>query len=306
MKVLVTGGAGYIGSVLLPMLSLNGHEVTVLDDFRYGPGGIHMACASPDVHVVKGDARDMRVIRPLVAKSDAVVALAAVVGAPACDADPDVARQTNLDAVTDLCDVMSSDQLLAYPNTNSGYGIGDDRPCTEDSPLKPVSLYGRLKVAAERRVMERINSVAFRFATCFGVSPRMRTDLMVNDFVLRAVTDRHIDLFQSDARRNFVHVRGAAFAFCLALARWDDMKSQVYNCGDSRANMTKAQLCGIIARHVEFAWGTCDGVDPDRRDYLVLNDKIEAAGWRPQVSLDDGIKELLKYYTAAPQRCGNA
>lgn len=304
MRVLITGGAGYIGSVLAPALAAAGHAVTVLDDLRYGQRfPIGPGCAA-----VRGDARDPRVVLDLLGQFDVVIALAAIVGAPACDRYPEDASSTNLGAIHTLCEALSPDQMLLFPNTNSGYGVGGEALCTEESPLRPVSLYGRTKVEAEARVMQRRNSIAFRFATVFGVSPRMRTDLMVNDFVHRAVFGERLDLYEGGARRNFVHIRDAAGAFAFALENFERMRGRVYNCGDDRANMTKAGLCDAIATQViGFSWVAAEGRDPDQRDYLVSNERIIAAGWRPQRSLADGIRELIEFYHAnGNRRYGNA
>lgn len=308
MRVLVTGGAGYIGSVLVPALLEDGHEVTVLDDFRYGQTSLASSCAAPGFEIVRGNARDTSLLRELAPRHDAFIPLAAIVGAPACDKDPIGAQEINFGAVSVLCDVLASSQIVLYPNTNSGYGIGGEEYCTEESPLRPVSLYGRTKVEAENVVMERGNSLAFRLATVFGVSPRMRTDLLVNDFVRHAVFGKTLVLYEAQARRNFVHIRDVAAAFLHAVDNFDAMRGRVYNCGDTRANMTKAALCDAVARRVVgFGWSHGRGADPDKRDYVVLNDRLEATGWKPAHSLDDGIVELLKFYRMAGNMAfGNA
>lgn len=307
VRILVTGGAGYIGSVLVPELIGDGHRVTVLDDFRYGQMSLAAYCAENALRLIRGNARDTALLRELAKEHDAFIPLAAVVGAPACDKDPVEAQEINFGAVAELCGVLSPSQLVLYPNTNSGYGIGGEERCTEESPLRPVSLYGRTKVWAEQVVMERERSVAFRLATVFGVSPRMRTDLLVNDFVRRAVFGRELVLYEAQARRNFVHVRDVATAFLRAL-RQSSMHGQVYNCGDTRANMTKAALCDAVCRHLPgFRWTHGEGADPDKRDYIVSNDKLEATGWRPLHSLDFGITELVKFYAMSGDRSfGNA
>lgn len=295
MRILITGIAGYLGSIMAEHFLRNtDHEIIGLDSFRYGQASLNHLCYHPRFDLVRGDARDITTIFDSV---DAVIPLAAVVGAAACDANARTAEAVNCGAVEELVSCLRANQILLYPNTNSGYGVGDESLCTEESPLKPISLYGRLKVHAEKIVMERENSIAFRLATVFGASPRMRVDLLVNDFTLRACTDRTLVLFEPWARRNFIHVRDVAAAFAHALDNFERMKGQVFNLGDSRANLTKAGLCEAIQRRVpEFTWHNGLGNDPDRRDYLVDNSKLEATGWRPQFTLDDGIGELVKLY----------
>lgn len=304
MRCLVTGGAGFLGSVLVPELLAHGHVVTVLDDLRYGQRFFE---SLPNASLICGDARNKALLRDLVTDHDAFIPLAGIVGAPACDKAPEDAQTTNFGAVRLLLGLLAKDQIVLYPNTNSGYGIGGVEACDESSPLLPISLYGRTKVEAEGAVMQRENSVAFRLATVFGTSPRMRTDLMVNDFVNTACTVGKITLYQPKARRNFVHIRDVAGAFAHAIANFGTMRGKVYNCGDTRANMSKGELCDFIGRHVPFGWNFGPGEDPDKRDYIVLNDRLEATGWRPQLTLHDGIAELVKYYqTVDSRRCGNA
>lgn len=308
MKILVTGGVGYIGQILCPLLQERGHKVWSIDNRMYGQRHMVFGGTWPVMQYVDGDARSVPLLGEILPQADAVIALAAIVGAPACDRLPLLAESTNYGAIDTLCSMMRPEQLLLYPNTNSGYGIGGEALCNEDSPLAPVSLYGRTKCEAEARVMERENSVALRLATVYGPSPRMRTDLMVNDFVHTAVHSPEVfRLYQPQARRNFVHIRDVAGAFIHALDNFDRMKGQVYNCGDTSANMTKAALCDKIATHVPgFTWVEIAGEDVDKRDYLVSNAKLEETGWQPQVSFDDGIKELVEYYDIHRERCGNA
>jgi len=299
MKILVTGGAGYLGSLLVPDLLSAGHEVTVVDNFLYNTPSLLDCCADPKFDLVRGDARDEGLMAGLVPKADCILPLACIVGVPACDRDPVAARTVNLDAVLLALKLRSRSQKVVFPTTNSGYGIGEkDALCTEESPLKPISLYGRLKVDAERAVLGAGNSVTLRLATAFGMSPRMRLDLLVNDFTYRAVTDRTIVLFEARFRRNFIHARDVGSAFRFALEHPEAVPDGPYNVGLSSANLDKLQLCGRIAEHVKgFQFVEAKtGEDPDKRDYVVCNKKIEATGWRPRYSLDEGIEELVKGY----------
>jgi nucleoside-diphosphate-sugar epimerase len=296
-RVLITGGAGYLGSTLTPALLDAGYAVTVLDSFMFRQMPLAHVCAHPDFDVARGDARDESVLKPLVAKADAVIPLAALVGAPLCNADKPGAESINRDAVVTLLKLMSPSQRVLMPVTNSGYGVGEKgKECTEDSPLRPISLYGRTKVEAEQAVLARGNAISFRLATVFGMSPRMRIDLLVNDFVHRAVTDRAVVLFEPHFKRNYIHVRDVASAFMHGLAKFDAMKDRPYNVGLSDANISKWELCERIARHVPgFVFIEAPiGEDPDKRDYIVSNARIEATGFKPKFSLDDGIVELMK------------
>jgi nucleoside-diphosphate-sugar epimerase len=299
MQILVTGGAGYIGSVLVPQLLERGHKVVVLDTFARGSTELAACCRYRDFEPIRGDARDERLLDELVPRADVIVPLAAVVGAPLCKADPIAARTINQDAVAMLAKRTSTDQLLVYPTTNSGYGVGQaDVFCTEETPLNPISLYGITKMAAEREVHQR-GGISLRLATVFGMSPRMRIDLLVNDFTWRAVTDRAVVIFEGHFKRNYIHIRDVAKAFEHAIANQEKMRGQAYNVGLSSANLSKLELCAKIKEHVpEFTFLESPiGEDPDKRDYIVSNEKIEKTGWTPDWSLDDGIEELLRGYT---------
>jgi len=300
MRVLVTGGAGYIGSILVPTLLDAGHDVTVVDNFMYKQTSLLECCSNTKFRVLRGDVRDASVMNKEYAVHDVIVPLAAIVGAPACKRQPEATKAIHVDAIRHMVDTLSKDQMVLYPVTNSGYGIGDaGKMCTEESPLRPISLYGTTKVEAERILMETGKAVTFRLATVFGSAPRMRVDLLVNDFVYRAVYDRFIVLFEGHFKRNFIHVRDVTNAFHFALNNYDRMKGQTYNVGLSDANLSKIELCEAIQKqlpdfHILFSE---TGQDPDKRDYIVSNEKIEKAGWRPQHSLDAGITELIKCYT---------
>ena len=300
MRILVTGGAGYIGSVLVPHLLREEHEVTVLDNFMFRQSSLAECCAFESFQVVRGDARDEAQMNKLVANTDVIIPLAALVGAPICDRDPVMTRTTNLDSVRMLCRLASKDQWILLPNTNSGYGIGEkDKFCTEETPLRPISLYGVTKVEAERAVLARENSISFRLATVFGMSPRMRLDLLVNDFVYRAIHDRAVVVFEGHFRRNYLHVRDVARVFTFALEHFEDMRGRSYNVGLDDANLTKLELCASIRKVVpNFVYVEAPiGEDPDRRDYVVSNARLANAGFKTEWSLDRGIRELVKGYT---------
>ncbi len=296
-KILVTGGAGYLGSTLVPALLAKGFAVTVLDGLVYHQTPLLDCCINPGFRFVKGDICNEALMRQLLAEADIVIPLAAIVGAPACKANPTLTGIVNLDAQLRMVRMLSKGQRVLFPTTNSGYGIGERNGfCTEASPLRPLSDYGRMKVEVEKALLERGNAVTFRLATVFGMSPRMRMDLLINDFTYRAYKDGAIILFEEHFRRNFIHVRDVAQAFLFGIEHYDRMKGEPYNVGLSSANLTKRQLCEKIKEHIPnfYIHAAAIGEDPDKRDYLVSNDKIEALGWRPQYSLDDGIKELIK------------
>jgi len=305
MKVLVTGAAGYLGAhVVRDLLERGADEVTALDNFSHRVPSLSAFAGNPRLKIINGDAREVRVVAPLLRSCDAVIALAAIVGASACDRDLSMVESTNVGAIRMLSDLMAHDQVLIYPNTNSGYGRGGEDLCTEESALEPVSNYGSSKVKAEAYVLQRKNGYSFRLATLFGPSPRMRLDLMVNDWVYRAVRDRSLVLFEGAARRNFLHVRDAASL--MRTAAYGYIRPGVYNAGDSSANMTKRALCGLISREVPgFEWTEAEfAKDPDQRDYVISNAKLEKAGWLPTVSITEGIRELITLYQQ-PFESGN-
>jgi nucleoside-diphosphate-sugar epimerase len=297
-KVLVTGGAGYIGSTLVPALLDRGFAVTVLDNFMYGQDSLASVCYHPAFSLARGDVRSKDVTRPLIKDADIIIPLAALVGAPLCDRDPLAATTTNKDAIVGMLADLSRDQQVLLPITNSGYGVGEaDTFCTEDTPIRPISLYARDKVAVEQILLDRHpNALSFRLATVFGMSPRMRLDLLVNDFTYRACTDRFIVLFESHFKRNYIHVRDVARAFLHGIERFDAMRGGPYNVGLSDANLSKRELCERIqAQLPSFVFiESAIGKDPDKRNYIVSNEKIERTGFRPAHSLDDGIRELIK------------
>lgn len=299
LKILVTGGAGYIGSILTPALLLEGYEVTVIDNIMFNQVSLLECFANPNFDFVKGDICDYDLMNEMLPKFDVIIPLAAIVGAPACKINPTLTRLVNYEAHMNIVQGCSASQMVLFPNTNSGYGIGEpDAYCTEESPLSPISEYGKTKVEIEKAFIEKGNAVIFRLATVFGISPRMRLDLLVNDFTYRAYKDRFIILFEAHFRRNYIHVRDVAKAFLFGINNYDRMKGEPFNVGLSSANLTKRQLCEKIKEYVPVLYihAAPIGEDPDKRDYVVSNEKIESLGWRPDYTLDDGIKELLKAY----------
>ena len=296
-KVLVTGGAGYIGSILVPALLAKGYGVTVYDSLMYRQASLLECCANPGFEFIRGDICDAGKLLPLIPKFDVVLPLAAIVGAPACKGNPALTRLVNNEAQKRIVEAVSPSQRVVFPTTNSGYGIGEkDNFCTEETPLRPISEYGKDKVETEKTWLDKGNAVTFRLATVFGISPRMRLDLLVNDFTYRAYRDRFIVLFEEHFRRNYIHIRDVAGAFLFGLENHDRMRGQAYNVGLSSANLTKRELCEKIREYVPgFTIISAPiGEDPDKRDYIVSNAKIEALGWRPEHTLDTGIRELLK------------
>ena len=304
MRILVTGGAGYLGSVLTRQLLQAGHRVRVLDRLLYDPTSLLGCLAWREFEFIRGDARDPDTLRAALDGAEALIPLAALVGMPLCEDHPEEATSTNLDAVGLLNELRSPDQRVLFANTNSGYGARTgESQCTEDTPMEPISLYGRTKVQAERLLLDSPNALSFRFATLFGASPRMRLDLLVNDFTYRAVTDGYLVLYEKRFRRNYLHIEDAARCFLHALDNWDQMVGRAYNSGLDDANLTKEELALRIGEHVPglVLYDGAVGRDVDRRDYVVSNERLYATGFRPQWSLDDGIRQLIASFALLPR-----
>lgn len=298
-NILVTGGAGYLGSILVPTLLRAGHKVTVIDNFLYQQNSLADVCVDPNFSIVNGDIRDESLMRKLMVDSDFIFPLAAIVGAPACSRDPVGAKTVNFDAIMMMFELLTQDQRIIMPTTNSAYGTGDENNyCTEESELRPISQYAVEKVEIEQRLLEHGNAISFRLATVFGMAPRMRMDLLVNDFSYRAVVDRAVILFESHFKRNYLHVRDVTNVFMHGLDNFDQLKGEIFNVGLSDANISKWELCERIKIQLpEFIFMEAElGKDPDQRNYIVSNDKIESTGFKPQHSLDMGIAELIKGY----------
>ena len=309
-QVLVTGGAGYLGSILCEHLLHSGYGVTVLDSLRYGGRGLFHLCSHPRFDFVHGDVRDEPLVRSLVAKADVIVPLAAIVGAPACALEPDLAQAINLDAIRLINRVRSASQLVIFPTTNSGYGATKGPTmCDEDTPLEPISLYGRTKAHAEAELLASGNVIALRFATLFGMSPRMRLDLLVNHFVHAAVTDGYLVIFERDFVRNFLHVRDAADCVRHCLEHAAGMVERSYNVGLNTANLSKEALALKIKGHVPafYLHFAPIGRDPDQRNYVVSNERLRQAGFEARRDVDSGIRELITgYRLMASHLLGNA
>lgn len=299
-KILITGGAGYLGSVLCERLLAGGYNVTVLDKLIYGQHSLFHLCGNPNFKFVFGDARDKGLMAELISQADVLIPLAAIVGAVACDRDPWLAREVNFEAVNMLNRLRSKDQLIVYPNTNSGYGTkSGDSYCTEDSPLEPISLYGRTKVQAELELLDSPNAITLRLATVFGIAPRLRLDLLVNHFVYAAVTDGYLVIFEKDFKRNYVHIRDVADCFAYCIENSQKMIGRAYNVGLDSANLSKEELALKVKEYVPnfYVHYSEFGSDPDKRNYIVSSQRLLEAGFQAKRTLDEGIVELMKGYS---------
>ena len=297
-RVLITGGAGYIGSVLTPFLNNLGYHTTVVDNFMYKQTSLANMTQRDNFELIFGDVRDETLMKPLLKKADVVIPLAAIVGAPACDKDPIAASSINKDSVEMLLRNIGQEQQILMPTTNSAYGSGDkDNYCDENSPLNPLSLYAKDKVEIEKKLMQHPKATSFRLATVFGVSPRMRLDLLVNNFCYRALTDGFVVIFEGHFKRNYIHLVDVCNAFALALNEPNKFNGEIFNVGLSSANVSKLDLCEQIKKVLpNFVYLEAPlGKDPDQRNYIVSNKKIESLGFNPKISLESGIKELVKF-----------
>jgi nucleoside-diphosphate-sugar epimerase len=295
----MTGGAGYLGSVLCEHFLRAGYQVMIVDNLMYGQQSLFHLFAHPELEFVFGDVRDETLVRRLLKTADVVIPLAAIVGARACDRDPWLARAVNLEAVKLLNELRSPRQLVVFPTTNSGYGTRSGETfCTEETPLEPISLYGRTKVDAEAALLQTPNSITLRLATVFGMSPRMRIDLLVNFFVHAAMTDGYIVIFEKDFKRNYVHVRDVADCFIHAIEHSGQMSGRPYNVGLDSANLSKEELALKVKEYLPnfYIHFSETGTDPDRRNYIVSNQRLREAGFEAHRTLDEGIQELVKGY----------
>ena len=299
-KILITGGAGYIGSMLCTKLINLGHKVTVIDLLKYDKNSLSHLFFSKNFKLIKEDVNNNKFMKKVLKDFDIIIPLAALVGAPLCDKFKKKAIKTNVETVKIIVKNLRKDQKIIYPTTNSGYGIGQkDKFCDENSPLNPISLYGRTKLQAETLVLSHKNSIAFRLATVFGFSYRMRTDLLVNNFVQTAVQKKELLIFEPNFRRNYVHIVDVVNAFIFAIENFSKLKGNIFNLGLSSANLTKLMLAKKIKKNYKNLKIKIikDRSDPDKRDYYVSNEKIEKAGFKPKISLDDGIKELINLFS---------
>lgn len=299
-KILITGGAGYLGSMLATKLVSMNYYVTVVDILKYDKNSLSHLFGSKNFKFILGDVRKISCIKKMIKKQDFIFPLAALVGAPLCKKFKKNTIETNVNSIQNLIKYLKFGQKIIYPTTNSGYGIGEkNKYCDENSPLKPISLYGQTKAEAERIVISYKNSVCFRLATVFGYSYRMRTDLLVNNFVEKAVKKNKLDLFEPYFRRNYIHISDVVSAFIYAIKNFNKLKGQTYNLGLSSANLTKLALAKRIKKKIKNLKIRIikNKFDPDKRDYYVSNKKIEKAGFKPNISLEEGIEELIDLFT---------
>ena len=296
-KVLITGGAGYLGSVLTQELLNHDYNVTVLDNLSYKQTSLLHVCNDRSFNFIKGDVTNKELLQSLVYKADIIIPLAAIVGAPACDANKELATAINFTQIKNIVDVLTDEQKILMPNTNSQYGSSLE-VITEDSPFNPLSHYAITKCNAEDYIMKNSNGICLRLATVFGAFPRMRTDLLVNDFVYKAITEGVLVLFQSKFKRNYIHVRDIAQTFLFCIENYRELKGEVFNVGLSTANLNKLELATEIKEQfkdlviIENEFSS----DFDNRNYIVSNSKLESTGWKPRYSITDGIKELTQAY----------
>jgi nucleoside-diphosphate-sugar epimerase len=297
-KVLITGGAGYIGSELIQHF-ISDYDITVMDNMMYDTTSLLRYSQRPNFRFVKGDVRDVKALEPLMKSADIVIPLAALVGFPLCDQHPREAKETNFESNLWIANHKSTDQRVIYPCTNSGYGISEDGGvCTEESPLNPVSLYGETKVDAETVYRNVNNCATFRLATVFGPSTRMRSDLLVNNFVLKALKERILVLYECEFMRNYIHITDVCRAFRFVVDNWDTCGNETFNVGNDDVNMNKLQLAQKIKKYMPLEIIKAEFTsDPDKRDYIVSSEKFYSRGFECKYDLDDGIKQLIKVYS---------
>ena len=297
-KILIIGGAGYIGSVLTKTLVENNYDVTVVDIFKNQDNVFNNLLLSENLNIIKADARELK--ENFLKSFDILIPLAAIVGAPACDRNPTEAISINGDSIKNICKAISKNQMIIFPTTNSGYGTtSGELMCDENTPLNPISLYGKLKKESEEIIMTRENSISFRLATVFGVSPRHRIDLLVNDFVYKAYNDGYLVLFEKHFKRNYIHLKDVSDGFLFAIQNFDNLKGNSFNLGLSEANLSKHELALKIQQYIKkvLILSSEFKEDPDKRNYIVDNSKIESKGFKAKITLDEGIKELIKFYS---------
>lgn len=299
LNVLVTGGAGYIGTTLVPMLLERGYRVTVVDKLLFGGTPIIPFFRYPNFHFTKGDIRDKVLMHKLVNDQDIVIHLAAIVGFPACAANPELAESTNVGGTRVLAQTVSRNQYVLFGSTGSNYGAVPSGFCTEETPLTPLTLYGATKTEAEQIILEETTSTAYRFATAFGVSPRLRLDLLVNDFTHQAIRQKSLVVYEASYMRTFIHVRDMARSFLFAIENYSKMRGQIYNVGGKKLNHSKKEVCEMIAKatgaYIHFA---DVGKDADQRNYKVSYKKIRALGFEPTITVRAGIQELVRALAA--------
>lgn len=308
MKILITGGAGYLGSVITGKMLMSGHEVIVLDKLIFNQVSLLNYTSNPNFKFIHGDVRNLTLLERLCNEVDVIIPLAAIVGFPACDSEPELANEINFKQIFNIVKfTKGKNKKILYPNTNSGYGLGTGQiECTEESPLSPISIYGTTKCEAENFLKNETDAIIFRLATVFGVSPRMRTDLLVNDFTYKAITDKYIVVFEKTFKRNFIHIQDVANVFLFMLENYDLYKGEIFNVGLSDANLSKEELLNKIKEHVKNFAVVYDDYyeDPDKRNYIVSNEKVESTGWRPEWNLDRGIEELIMAYQMVVPKMG--
>jgi len=308
MKILITGGAGYLGSVITGKMLNAGHEVIVLDKLIFNQVSLLTYTSNPNFKFIHGDVRNLILLERLCNEVDVIIPLAAIVGFPACDAEPELANEINFKQIFNIVKfTKGKSKKILYPNTNSGYGLGTGQiECTEESPLSPISIYGTTKCSAENFLKNETDTIIFRLATVFGVSPRMRTDLLVNDFTYKAITDKYIVVFEKTFKRNFIHIQDVANVFLFMLENYEQYKGEIFNVGLSDANLSKEELLTKIKEHVKNFAVVYDDYyeDPDKRNYIVSNEKVESTGWKPEWNLDRGIEELIMAYQMVVPKMG--